>query len=168
MTLSPLDIHNREFNRGFRGYEVDEVNNFLDKVLKDYELTIREKTALQNKVDDMEERLSHFAEMEKTLNKSIVIAQETADEVKGSARKESKLIIKEAEKNADRIVDEALSKSRRISMETEELHRQAKVFRTRLKMLIEAQLEMVNNQDWDQFLNLEEIEELKEPEESLK
>src|SRR5690625_7267655 len=95
----------------------------------------------------MEERLKHFSEIEETLNKSIVIAQETAEGVKDRASKESKLIIKEAEKNADRIVDEALSKSRHISMETEDLHRQAKVFRTRLKMLIEDQLDMINNQE---------------------
>lgn len=157
MALTPLDIHNKEFTRSFRGYDEDEVNNYLDQIIKDYELTIREKNDLQNKVNEMEERLKHFSEIEETLNKSIVIAQETAEGVKDSARKESKLIIKEAEKNADRIVDEALSKSRHISMETEDLHRQAKVFRTRLKMLIEAQLDMINNQDWDEFLSIDEL-----------
>lgn len=160
MALTPLDIHNKEFSKSFRGFDEDEVNNYLDQIIKDYEMTIREKTALQNKVNEMEERLKHFAEIEETLNKSIVIAQETADGVKDSARKESKLIIKEAEKNADRIVDEALSKSRTISMETEDLHRQAKVFRTRLRMLIEAQLDMINNQDWDEFLSINELLEL--------
>src|SRR5690625_165939 len=112
----------------------------------------------------MEERLKHIADIvkkfykrEKIINKTNVIAKETAEGVKDIARKESKLIIKEAEKNADRIVDEALSKSRHISMETEDLHRQAKVFRTRLKMLIEAQLDMINNQDWDEFLSIDEL-----------
>lgn len=171
MALTPLDIHNKEFGRGFRGYDEDEVNNYLDQIIKDYELTIREKTDLQNKVNEMEERLKHFAEIEETLNKSIVIAQETADGVKDSSRKESKLIIKEAEKNADRIVDEALSKSRQISIESDDLHRQAKVFRTRLKMLIEAQLDMINNQDWDEFLSIDEfvkleVEEVKEADET--
>src|SRR5699024_3915149 len=81
----------------------------------------------------------------------------TAEGAKDSARKESKLRIKEAEKNADRNGDEALSKSRHISMETEDLQRQAKLFRTRLKMLIEDQLDMINNQDWDEFLSIDDL-----------
>src|SRR5699024_4891502 len=132
------------------------VNEFLDKVMKDYELTRREKADLEKEVEELNERLKHFESIEETLNKSILVAQETAEEVKGNARKESKLIIKEAEKNADRIINEALNKSKRIAMEVEDLKKQAKVFRTRLKMLIEAQLDMIDNEDWDDFLNSKE------------
>ncbi|WP_138414977.1 DivIVA domain-containing protein [Aquibacillus sediminis] len=155
MPLTPLDIHNKEFTRGFRGYDEDEVNEFLDQVIKDYELVIREKKELKEKVDQLNEKLGHFSNIEETLNKSILIAQETAEEVKGNANKESKLIIKEAEKNADRIINEALQKSRRISIEVEELKKQAKVFRTRLKMLVEAQLEMVESNDWDGLFEMD-------------
>lgn len=151
MPLTPLDIHNKEFTRSFRGYDIDEVNEFLDQVIKDYESVIREKQELQEKLEEQTERLGHFSNIEETLNKSILVAQETAEEVKGNAMKESKLIIKEAEKNADRIVNEALSKARRISMEVEELKKQAKVFRNRLKMLVEAQMEMINTDDWDKL-----------------
>jgi len=158
LVLSPLDIHNKEFTRGFRGYNEDEVNEFLDQIIKDYEITIRDKKSLENEVEELNEKLGHFMNIEETLNKSILVAQETAEEVKANARKESKLIIKEAEKNADRIINEALSKSRKIAMEMEELQRQAKVFRTRLKMLIEAQLDMVNNEDWEKFLETAEDE----------
>jgi len=158
LVLSPIDIHNKEFTRGFRGYNEDEVNEFLDKIIKDYELTIREKKELENEVEELSEKLGHFSNIEETLNKSILVAQETAEEVKANAYKEAKLIIKEAEKNADRIINEALGKSRKIAMEMEELQRQSKVFRTRLKMLIEAQLDMVNNEDWDEFLETAEDE----------
>ncbi|WP_217585672.1 DivIVA domain-containing protein [Lentibacillus saliphilus] len=149
MPLSPLDIHNKEFARGFRGYDEDEVNEFLDQIIKDYEIVIREKKELQERVDQMKEKLGHFTNIEETLNKSILIAQETAEELRGNAQKESKLIIKEAEKNADRIINESLNKSRRIEIEVEELKKQAKVFRTRLKMLVEAQLDMIDTNDWD-------------------
>jgi len=157
--LTPLDIHNKRFTRSLRGYDVDEVDEFLDKVIKDYEITIREKDELSNQVQDLKEKLSHFTNIEETLNKSILIAQETAEDLQGNARKESKLIIKEAEKNADRIVNEALSKSRQIYMDIEELKKQAKVFRTRLKMLIEAQLDMVSNDDWEELFDTEIGEE---------
>lgn len=155
VSLTPLDIHNKEFTRSFRGYDEDEVNEFLDQVIKDYEMAIREKKELTEKVEQLNEKLGHFTNIETTLNKSILIAQETAEEVKGNATKESKLIIKEAEKNADRIINEALNKSRRISMDVEELKKQAKVFRTRLKMLVEAQLEMIGTDDWEELFDAE-------------
>lgn len=160
MPLTPLDIHNKEFTRGFRGYDEDEVNSFLDQVIKDYEMVIREKKELNEKVEQLNEKLGHFTNIEETLNKSILVAQESAEEVKGNAKKESKLIIKEAEKNADRIINEALAKSRRISMDVEELKKQAKVFRTRLRMLVEAQLDMIGTDDWEKLFDEEVGDEL--------
>ncbi|ANC76789.1 septum formation initiator [Fictibacillus phosphorivorans] len=166
MPLTPLDIHNKEFTRGFRGYSEDEVNDFLDQVIKDYETVIREKKELEETVANLEEKISYFKNIEETLNKSILIAQETGEEVKRTATKEARLIVKEAEKNADRIINETLSKSRKISMEIDELKKQSSVYRTRFKMLIEAQLEMLKNDDWDSLNapdNLEgyELQEVK-------
>lgn len=155
--LTPLDIHNKEFTRGLRGYDQDEVNDFLDQVIKDFEIVIREKKELQRQVEDLQEKLQHFNNIEETLNKSILIAQQTAEELKGNATKEAHLIVREAEKNADRIINEALEKARRIEIEVEELKKQGKVFRTRLKMLVEAQLELVENNDWDKLLQSDEI-----------
>ncbi len=154
MALTPLDIHNKEFSRGFRGYNEDEVNDFLDQVLKDYELVLRENKQMKKEIEELNERIEHFGNIEDSLNKSLVIAQETADELKASAQKEAKLIIKEAEKNADRIIEEALAESRKIAIAAEDVRKQTKVFRTRLKMLIEAQLDMINSDDWDDFLDM--------------
>lgn len=156
--LTPLDIHNKEFTRGFRGYSEDEVNDFLDQVIKDYESVIREKKSLEETVEKLEEKISYFKNIEETLNKSILIAQETGEEVKRTANKEARLIIKEAEKNADRIINESLSKSRKISMEIDELKKQSSVYRTRFRMLIEAQLEMLKNDDWDSLNAPENLE----------
>jgi len=166
MPLTPLDIHNKEFSRGFRGYDEDEVNEFLDQVIKDYELVIREKKELEERLREMQERLGHFNNIEDTLNKSIVIAQEAAEEVKRNAQKEAKLILKEAEKNADRILNEALSKARKVAMEIEDLKKQSKVFKNRFKLLIEAQLDMINNEDWEKLMEYDvdttELKSLKE------
>jgi cell division initiation protein len=162
VTLTPLDIHNKEFNRGFRGYDEDQVNEFLDQVIKDYETVIREKKELQETVNQLEEKLRYFSDIEETLNKSILVAQETADEVKRNASKEARLIVKEAEKNADRIINEALAKSRKVAMEIEELKKQSAVYRTRFRMLIEAQLEMLRNDDWDELSDSIEKEHIEE------
>ena len=149
MPLTPLDIHNKEFSRSFRGYDEDEVNEFLDQIIKDYEALIRENKELQNQVAALQEKLDHFANIEETLSKTIIVAQEAADELKQNAKKEAQLTIREAEKNADRIINESLAKSRKIALETEELKKQASIYRTRFKALIEAQLEMLEKDNWD-------------------
>ena len=152
MPLSPLDIHNKEFTRGFRGYDEDEVNDFLDQIIKDYEQVIKEKKRIEDTLNNSEERLGHFTNIEETLNKSLVVAQTAAEEVKASAEKEAKLIIREAEKNADRILSDSLSKARKIAIEIEDLKRQSKVFRERLRMLVEAQMDLIKSEDWQQMM----------------
>jgi len=155
MALTPLDIHNKEFGRSFRGYDEDQVNEFLDQVIKDYEALIRENKDLQNQLATIQERLDHFSNIEETLSKTIIIAQEAADEVKSNSKKEAQLIIKEAEKNADRIINESLAKSRKIAVEIEELKKQASIYRTRFRTLLEAQLELLGKEDWSSLERME-------------
>lgn len=149
MPLTPLDIHNKEFARSFRGYDEDEVNEFLDQVIKDYESLIRENKEMQNQMLTLQEKLNHFANIEETLSKTIIVAQEAADEVRNNAKKEAQLIIKEAEKNADRIINDSLVKSRKVSLEVEELKKQASIYRARFRTLVEAQLELLSQDGWE-------------------
>jgi cell division initiation protein len=160
MPLTPLDIHNKEFSRRIRGYDEDEVNEFLDQVIKDYESVIRENKELHNQLLSIQERLDHFVNIEESLSKTIIVAQEAADDVKNNSKKESQLIIKEAEKNADRIINEALSKSRKVAIETEELRKQASIYRTRFRTLVEAQLELLSQDDWNALESREISENL--------
>lgn len=149
MPLTPLDIHNKEFSRRLRGYDEDQVNEFLDQVIKDYEGLIRENKEYQNQLLTLQEKLDHFSNIEETLSKTIIVAQEAADEVKNNAKKEAQLIVKEAEKNADRIINESLTKSRKVSLEVDELKKQASIYRARFRTLIEAQLDMLKSEHWD-------------------
>src|SRR5690606_388238 len=169
MPLSPLDIHNKEFSKAFRGYQEDEVNEFLDQIIKDYEILMKEKKDLEERLKQTDERVGHFTTIEGTLQKSIVIAQEAAEEVRRNAQKEAKLIVREAEKNGDRIVNESLTKARRIAMEIEELKKQSKVFRNRFKMIVEAQLDLIDTDDWEALMeydvdttNLDKLEDTNE------
>ncbi|MGZ9585082.1 DivIVA domain-containing protein [Paenibacillus marinisediminis] len=149
MPLTPLDIHNKEFGRKLRGYDEDEVNEFLDQIIKDYEALMRENKELQNHAQVLQDKLNHFVNLEETLSKTIIVAQEAADEVKGNSKKEAQLILKEAEKNADRIINEALGKSRKVAMEVEELKKQASIYRARFRTLIEAQLDLLGQDGWE-------------------
>lgn len=149
MALTPLDIHNKEFTRGFRGYDEDEVNDFLNQIIKDYEMILSENAKLKEEIATVQDRLNHFANIEESLSKTIIVAQEAADEVKGNAKKEALLIVKEAEKNADRIIGDSLAKSRKVAHEMEELRKQASIYRTRFRMLLEAQIDMLKEDGWD-------------------
>lgn len=162
MSLSPLDIHNKEFSRRIRGYDEDEVNDFLDEIIKDYDSMLRENKELRNQLVTLQERLDHFMNIEETLSKTIIVAQEAADELKINAKKEAELIVKEAEKNADRIVNESLGKSRKVALEVEELKKQASIYRTRFRSLVEAQLELLKQDGWESLESREPSLEARE------
>jgi len=157
MPLTPLDIHNKEFSRRIRGYDEDEVNEFLDLVIKDYEALIRENKEMQNQILSLQERLNHFSNIEDTLSKAIIVAQDAADEVRNNAEKEAQLIVKEAEKNADRIINDALNKSRKVSLEVDELKKQASIYRARFRTLVEAQLGLLTEEAWES-LDISKVE----------
>lgn len=151
MALTPLDIHNKEFNRGLRGYNVDEVNDFLDQVIKDYESVLRDKKQLESKIEELEDSLQRYKDMEESLQKSMVVAEQNAVDIKDNAEKEGELIKREAEKNADRIVNEAFDKSRQAENEVEELKKQSRLYRTKFRMLVESHLQMIDDEDWDRL-----------------
>ncbi|MNR37215.1 Septum site-determining protein DivIVA [compost metagenome] len=134
------------------------MNEFLDQVIKDYEALIRENKDLQNQALGLQERLDHFTHIEESLSKTIIVAQEAADEVRTNSKKEAQLILKEAEKNADRIINESLTRSRKVALEIEELKKQASIYRTRFRTLLEAQLELLNTEGW-QSMQFEVTEE---------
>ncbi len=150
MPLTPLDIHNKEFKRSLRGYNEDEVNDFLDRVIKDYEALIRQNKELEERVQHTEDQIKQFKAMEDSLGKSIMLAQETSEELKQNARKEAQLVIREAEKNADRIVQDALNKARRTALDLDEVKKQAAIFRARLRSLLQAQGELLESVEWDE------------------
>lgn len=163
MVLTPLDIHNKEFPVKMRGYDQDEVNDYLDQIIKDYEMVLKEKRELEKQLKFSEEKVEHFNNLQDALNKSIIVAQEAADRVKENANKESKIIMMDAEKNADRLLDEVVTKARKISIETDGLKKQSRVFKQRLQLMIESQLEMVRNKEWDELLQTTPGETLEIP-----
>ena len=164
MVLSPDDIHNKEFSTKLRGYNIDEVNDFLEQIIKDYQITLKQNKDLQERLDASEGKLKYFNELKDSLNQSILVAQEAADKVKTNSKKEADIITREAQKQASDIVseatdksnqmiDEASQKAKRLSVETDDLKKQTRVFRQRLQVMLESQLEVVKSKDWDQLLS---------------
>ncbi|MCI3029442.1 DivIVA domain-containing protein [Desemzia sp. C1] len=170
MVLTPLDIHNKEFPVKMRGYDQDEVNDYLDQIIKDYEAILKDKKELEKNLKFAEEKVVYYNNLQESLNKSIIVAQEAADRLKENSDKEAAIIIQEAENNADRLLNDSVEKARRITAETEELKKQSRVFKQRLQLMIESQLEMVKNNEWDELLksDVEEVIEIPTVKEFLK
>jgi len=124
-------------------------DEFLDQIVKDMEPLLKENNELKEQKSRLDEKLSHYYNLEQTLHNALIVAQETAEEVKTAAKREAQLIVKEAELKAERQVDEAISRVRRMTSELDELRKQATVFRSRLMNLLKAQLDMINADDWD-------------------
>ena len=143
-----------KFNRALRGYDVDEVNAFLDQVITQVEKMIgdiKEKNnlifELENKIKETEvirEKLDTYEKMEDTLSKAIMMAQKTSDQMKVSAHEECERILIAARGNANRILNEALMKADKTESEALMLRRNINLFKRRLKDIVEAQIEVID------------------------
>jgi len=151
-----------KFNRTLRGYDPDEVNNFLDKVIKqvekmitdlkekDKQIALRDEkiaelTKMVNSTGHMRDKLAQYERMEATLNRAIIMAQKTSDQIKASAHRESEIILEDAKKNASRIVNESLMRAEKTEMEANMLKRNVNIFKRKLKDILETQLELVED-----------------------
>ena len=146
--LTPLDIHNQEFKRALRGYDENEVDQFLDEVVHDYEIMYRELTALKDKIVIYEERISQIQGMEESLKKTLLVAQETSDKLKVNAHHEGELIVREAEARAAKIIEDARASAQQILSSHDEIRKNSVIFRSRLKSMLMAQIELLDDSDW--------------------
>ena len=87
--ITPMDIRNKEFKKAFKGYKEDEVDEFLDKVIADYERIYRENGELKDRIAIDNERIESYNSMEKSLQSTLLIAQTTAEDIVANARKKA-------------------------------------------------------------------------------
>ena len=145
--LTPLDIQNQEFRKAFRGYNEAEVDEFLEQVLHDYEELYRTNIDLRETTERLKSQIQYFQNLENTLHNTLVVAQEAAEEVKVNARKEADLLRKEAEVESRRNIDEANAQLQRIQTECDELRAQGQLFRSRMRMLAQSQLDLLEEKE---------------------
>ncbi|KXT86103.1 DivIVA domain-containing protein [Streptococcus oralis] len=163
MPITSLEIKDKTFSTKFRGFDPEEVDEFLDIVVRDYEDLVRNNHEMERHIKSLEERLSYFDEMKDSLSQSVLIAQDTAERVKQAAQDRSNNIIQQAEQDAQRLLEEAKYKAneilrqatdnaKKVAVETEELKNKSRVFHQRLKSTIESQLAIVESSDWEDIL----------------
>jgi cell division initiation protein len=149
MALTQLEIHNKEFGIKFRGYDEDEVNDFLDLIEQDYEYFVNRIRELEDKNFELAHSLENYQEIERRINNSTVDVEEETNRLRSQAEKEYELIIKESQKNADRIVNDALLKQKQVHYEIEDMRRSAAAFRTRFRSLLEAEIDILDRYHLD-------------------
>ena len=149
MALTPMDIYNKEFSKGFRGYDEEEVDMFLDQVVDEYEKLQKANAAADDKIQTLTERLEHFKSLEETLKETLMTAQNTAEEVVENARKKGALIIDSAKREARDIVERAGDQIQQVEKMDLELRKAATVFKSRFVALLEAQLEFFRQETAD-------------------
>ncbi len=103
--ITPLDIENKKFTKQMmNGYNVDEVDEFLDEVTEAYEANYKELAALRPKVEELNASLERYKNIENTLQNTLVMAQSTAEEVKNVAKQQAEQIVSDAQREADNII----------------------------------------------------------------
>lgn len=163
MAITPNDILNKEFDTKFRGYDADQVNDYLDIIVAEFDRMMNENHKITNELSAAREKNEYFAQLQDSLNSSIVVAQEAAERLKQNARKEAELIIYEAEREADRIINKASETAKSIVTESDALRRSSKSYRAKLEQMISQQLEMVTSEEYVKLFD-EEIEAQFNPE----
>lgn len=149
MALTPMDIHNKEFSRSFRGYNEDEVDQFLDTIIDEFEKLYKENMDLKDRINALSDQINQFRTMEKTLRDTLVTAQKTADEVTALAQKKSEMIIKEAEEQARQIREKANQDVIDASRESFEIKKQIRILKSKIKSLLESQIEQIEKFEED-------------------
>ena len=102
--LKPMDIHNKEFKRVMRGYDVEEVDEFLDEIIVDFEKMQRELDVLKTQISNYSENMNNYREKELSLNNVMLSAQRFADQMVQDAERKAADIIANAEREAEKIV----------------------------------------------------------------
>ena len=143
------------FSRVVRGYDPEEVNKFLDKVIaqvegmvaeiktKDEQLKAYKNMEAEYRV--LKQSKEQYMRMEETLKRTIIMAERTTEQVKLNAYQERDVIVGDAKKNANRIINEALMRSESIQREADSLRRNVVIFKKRLRDVVETQLEVIDD-----------------------
>ena len=150
--LSLNEIKNHEFKKGI-GYTKKSVDDFVNEIVESFEEVNRENSELKEKLTTLSEGIQYYKSIEKTLQKSLVLAQKTADEKKEKALNNAKIIEKVARSRADSIITKAKNDLDAIYRQTDELNRRFELYKSYVKNLITTQLDLINSDTYKISVN---------------
>ena len=137
----------KKFDKSLNGYNVHQVNAFVDDVVVKVDEMIHKMKQKVLEIERLAKELEHYKNMDATLNRAVVIAEEAASKYREVSISESDAIVLEAKKNANRIINDALMKAEHIEEESARLRRNIITYKRRIRNLIEQQAEIVDDLD---------------------
>lgn len=142
--ITPLDIENKTFNKQIvNGYSTEEVHEFMTTLLKDYEKIYKENIEYKDKIAVLNQGIQHYKSIEETLQNALIVAQGTAETVKQNAKVEADNIVKEAEINAIKSVDEINQRVVEKQLQLDEAKKQFDIYKAKMEALLISQLEIL-------------------------
>ena len=153
MKLTPMDINNKEFKRVLRGYCPEEVDEFLDQIVEEYEILFKENTALKEKLENSNDKIEQYSKIENTIQNTLLLAQNTAEQAKANAQKEADVIIKSANDTAQRILDKAHNDVIQINDEYDRVKQEFTKFRAKFRSFMNFQIDTFDDLEKDFIKN---------------
>lgn len=153
MPFTPSEIKNKTFTQVKSGFEPKEVEDYLEQLSNEIERLKEDKAQLEKVIEDKETNIQSYKDVHQSVSDALIQAKHAGEETKAAATKEAEATVAKAKAEADKIVNDGVEKARRLSFQTEDMKRQSKIFRSRFRMLVEAQLDLLKSEDWDYLLN---------------
>ena len=164
MTLTPMDIHNKEFSTKLRGYDSKQVDSFLDRIVDAYGDALDQIVDLKNENVELKKKVEKYEKVKDSINESLISAQENAEEIKKRTNKESKEIIQKANQDAAEIIQKAQDKGENKKAELQKQYDtlnkdydllKAKVedFREAIQGMLKDQIKELSDSDWQYYLD---------------
>lgn len=150
--LTPVDLETIVFRRGLRGYRVQEVQEFLRRISVDYEQLYKENFELKEEIEELEEKLKTYKQMEETLKNTLYLAQETANDVKAASEKQAEVMLREAQNRCEQMKLRVREEIQTELQNLAELKQQVELFRIQFKRFLQTLIEMA-----DRRLDLDEV-----------
>lgn len=135
----------KKFNSSINGYNKLEVNNFVNEVTSEYESMLSKLKKQDEDIANLKQELEKYKNMENTLNRAIMVAEDASNQIKKVARDEAKGLIDDARRNASRIVNDALIKADKVEQDAETLKRRVIIFKRRLRSVVDEQIEFIDS-----------------------
>lgn len=156
MNFVPNDLQNIAFKKSMMGYNILQVEDVLLKVVEDLSELIKENAKLKEKLEDSQDKVKYYKTIENNLHNSLIIAQQTSEEIVANARDNADNIVKEAELKAQQIIEEAHKQVLNVKFEYENLRRDVTAYKAKIESIIKSQLMVMEN--LEENLNIQDKE----------
>ena len=143
--LTPQDRENKVFKRGMRGYDVEEVESFLQEVCDSYEKLYKENLVAKERISMLSDAVKQYKSMEDTLQNALAVAQRSGEDVKKNAYGKAEVILKDAENQAAEIINHSAQEVAKVTYQYEQMKRSVEVFRAKVVSLLNAQLDIIKD-----------------------